>query len=474
MHVTCPASTPIAANNPTNAATAYLELLPPSGLTDILAMQASILSGSQVTCGNQIVPPAHRNATAQDMNEIVAGAENLALREIALLTRFDRFKYPREPKIPARSRTTAATHLQKFCHFIDGYCDNRGLRAADRFTRSSGLGPLTLSIGAAIFRGSLRNGHSPAPILEIGAGQRLVAGALKQHLFGAAIKTCEFSPIYAELQEAIDEELPSGFIDDVTLPRDSFELVFSLFGSLYGRDQVRILQNVVNSLRVGAEAFLMWKPKWLWLNRENDRLSALAFRWPSVFQRGGLDLTIVENFHSETVGSLKGTSIHALWARKRKDTVHVHDLFKETQEMDRQLDADRNKYPDDYKPTVRLSQHGPYLPSSIFNTGKLEPLVEQIIGAICEELGVEATTLEHVLTGTDLSICKDAGEEIARRNIANYVITEMPRDRFHAGVPLTTLVCNEMRTAIHLLHSGLTQPEYIDQCVQTLQQLTRL
>lgn len=473
MLTTCPASPPAAANNPTNATAAYLELLPPSGLTDILTIQASILSGSQADCGNRIVPPVHYDATAQDLDKIVAGAENLALQEIALLTRFDGFQYPREPNIPAWHRTTAATPLQKICRFIDGYCDDRGLKEADGFTHSSGLGPLTLSIGAAVFRNSIRNGHSPAPVLEIGAGQRLAARALKQHLFGDVIRTCEISPVYAELSGAIDEELPAGFIDDVTLPGDSFDLVFSLFGSLYGRDQVGILQNVIDSLRVGAETFLMWKPKWLWLNRENERLSALAMRWPSVFQRGGVDLTIVKNFHAETIGSLKGISIHALWARKRKDVVQVHDLFREVEELDRQSNADRNKRPDGYEPMVRLSQHGSYFPSSTFNAKRLKSLVQQIIGAVCEELGVEATRLEHVLTGTDLSTCKDSGEEIARHNIANYAIAEMSKSRLHAGVPLTTLVYNEIRTAINLLHSGITQPQYIEQSVQMIRQLTQ-
>lgn len=303
--------------------------------------------------------------------------ECAALTEQAL-----RFPYPRDPKLPFWRSSTINGVTQALRSLVGMYKDDRTLSQADDITRYTAFGPLTSAVERALVRHRLRGDEGGAPVLEIGAGQRLVAAGLKA-IHGNAIFLHEVSPAYAQLQGAIDVMMPAAGIDHAWVPKDYFELIYSYYGSMYGDDQIQILDKVVSGLKVGGEALVMWKFGW-----KHNYWAELIRRQSAYLQQNGLDISI----HSDGVSISGGLieALHAVWVRKRSDQVDVSSLFERVETRDQQKVALAPA-------TMRLSSDGPYFPVGDLSLGDLEIVVDRMVLAACEVMRMEPRVVEESL-----------------------------------------------------------------------------
>ena len=313
----------------------------------------------------------------------------LALKECESLTRHAAyFKNPTLPPTEGRIISTAWTWVQRLRGLVSAFNDTRTLKETNPFTMHGPLGPLPMAVERAIARHGARGNIGIAPILEIGAGQRLVAAGLKM-LYGDAIALHESSPTYAERFGNLLQPLPAASIEDAALPENTFELAYSFYGSIYAKDQVRVLNNVVKSLRVGGEFLLMWKTSF-----RNNALARLAYRWPAVFAMGGLDIeTECDTF--KAFSDLE--KIHVVWGRKCNDEVNVAALFEEAR-LHHALYKGA-PYPTSVRRQIRLSRDGPYIPCDHVSDYDLIDMMAQMIERAAAMLKVSGIELHRAIIG---------------------------------------------------------------------------
>lgn len=179
---------------------------------------------------------------------------NLAVNEAVSILKFNKeFQYP-QIAIPISHHSTASSRWQGVRKSLGLFYDNRSIQNAETYCAASPLGSLPLAVARAVGRANLEGGlNNPASILEIGAGQRRVSAGIKA-VFGDIVINSEIAPAYS-MQPGIDRELPASGIDDAELGVGNFDLIFSIFGNLYGKDQLRILGKVIDGLKSGGGIF---------------------------------------------------------------------------------------------------------------------------------------------------------------------------------------------------------------------------
>ena len=368
--------------------------------------------------------------------------QGLALAELGELIEFRRtFQYPVAPGLPLFRRGTSSGALQFFRRLL-AYNDIRELSDSDEYVRTTGLGSLKFAVDRAIARHTMRERTGGAPVLAIGAGQRLTEHVLKT-LYGDQVTMHEVSPRFARTQDAVDVEVAEAKIEDAVLPPASFEFAYSIMGSYYAKDQIDVLQRVVDGLRVGGELFLMWP----W-NMRNRYHAGLVDRWSGFFHHKGLDIG-VKKFTEDGFNPFKNPRMILIWARKGSADVDVGAAFQVVAELDKVgLVGGEVKYP----PVFRLAMGGSYFGAHVMTQQNLVPVVESMVDIVCKAYKTDPGTLLYKMSGRNVDGI--AGEE-ARHELAQLLIGEQ-RFKLKDNVPLTTTILSSLSPALAILDTDST------------------
>lgn len=377
-------------------------------------------------------------------------AQELAAAEFRHLNVFLReFKYPKL-KLWRRIGCTAKGWRQMVNFLtIANYNQHRELNEARDFCDFSAMGPLPLAVHRAVQRNTARGRSNPTPLLEIGAGLGGVAGGLKV-LLGDWITIDEIAPRYPLWlgTDPIDMRYPPAVIEKAVLPADHYELVYSIYGSFYSDDQLAVLQNMMNTLRVGGEALSMWHgPK-------NQVLADLTNEHQPVFQDGGMDIFANSVL---TDNSLRSSDyIRVVWARKRRENVDVRAMFREAGEL---------KEPPK-PPALRLSIDGPYFSGLLYAHEYLEGVIAEMIKEFSAYVRVDhdnadISTLYHKLADADVKRGED--ENAVLKKFSKHILDKIS-DKLISGMPLTIALLYQLHQVFPVLQSNLTvQQRYVQE-----------
>lgn len=390
-----------------------------------------------------IVPPIVRGLAVSEVNPV---NETLRRETAGLLVEKRDFKKP--DITPPRSMNpgeTAATFAQRFKSATIGYNDVRDLDAANIFTFGTPIGMLPLAAQRAVRRNEHRIGGAyPARILEIGAGHRFTAAGLKK-LFGDQIQIYEISPVYfRSTPNSVDVEMPEAFIENAFLPENSFEFIYSIFGSFYGKDQISILQKVIDSLLVGGEAFLMWK-----VGLKTTGLYQLTRRWPTIFQQAGLDITVQYRVAGDYIP--RDEEVFSVSFRKRQLSVDVQKAFKTAEDYDSKYpDVTWGRYPVGSHPNIRFVTEGPFFPGQIFSDRYLNLAGAIAVDSAADAVGMPLKDLFWTISGENAKDCTPlaCASDIAERLLE-------PKDLMD-GTPLSVLVARRLYPAVYAAKYGMT------------------
>ncbi len=316
---------------------------------------------------------------------------SLAIDEAVSILKFNKeFQYP-QIAIPKSYHSTTSSRWQGIRKSLGLFYDKRSIQNAETYCTASPLGSLPLAVARAVGRANLEGGlNNPASVLEIGAGQRRVSAGIKA-VFGEMVINSEIAPAYS-MQSGIDRELPASGIDDAELGIGNFDLIFSIFGNLYGKDQLKILGKVVNGLKSGGEFFLMWKPTIgnLLLHRQIRRNREMLFRY---------GLALSSDILISSAMALPEILI-IIWGQK----FHAGEFTEETALKDHQ----------GANPAMRLSSQGNYLTVEDIEKATLENIAAKMLMAGCGYIGISPAELRNkVFAATDKSD-EDALAEMAR------------------------------------------------------------
>lgn len=393
-----------------------------------------------------IVPPIVRGLAVSKVNPV----NGTLRRETAgLLVEKRGFKKPDiMPPGGMNPGETAATFAQRFKSATIGYNDVRDLGAVNIFTFGTPIGMLPLAAQRAVRRNRQRIGDTyPARILEIGAGHRFTAAGLKK-LFGDQIQIYESSPVYFRgTPNSVDIEMPEAFIENAFLPENSFEFVYSIFGSFYGKNQILILQKIVDSLLVGGEAFLMWK-----VNSKTIRWSQLVKRWSAIFQQAGLDITVQYRVAGDYIP--RDEEIFLVSLRKRQLSVDVQRAFKAAEDYNSKYPGVAwSRYPAGFHPNIRFVTGGPFFPGQIFSNSYLNLAGAIAVNSAADAVGIPLRDLFWVLSGENP---KDCTPLACASGIAEKLLE--PEDLM-SGTPLSILVASRLYPAVYAAENGMTLAE---------------
>ena len=366
----------------------------------------------------------------------------LALAELGELIEFRRkFRYPAAPDLPLFRRGTSSGALQFFRRLL-AYNDIRGLSDSDEYVRTTGLGSLKFAVDRAIARHTMRERTGSAPVLTIGAGQRLTELGLKT-LYDDQVTMHEVSPRFARTQGAVDVEVAEDKIEDVVLPPASFEFAYSIMGSYYAKDQIDVLQRVVDGLRVGGELFLMWP----W-SRQNRHHAGLVDRWSGFFHHKGLDIG-AKTFTEDGFNPFKNPRMILVWARKGSADVDVGAAFQVAAELDKVgLVGGQVQYP----PVFRLAMGGSYFGAHMVTQQNLVPVVESMVDIVCKAYETDPGTLLYKMSGRRMNgiACEEARHELAQLLIGEQ------RFKLKDNFPLTTTILSSLSPALAILDTDST------------------
>lgn len=409
-----------------------------SAITNVMAMRTNHITQTWKVPANVLEGWNSDDASRADVEPLQFMQEqDIALSEFSRLIDFKRnFEYPSTPELPFFRRGTASGPLQLLRRFI-AFNDTRSLLESDTYTRSTGLNSLALATERAIARHQARGVEGGAPVLTIGAGQRVTEQGLKV-LYGDAISIHEVSPRFSRTKDAVDVEVSESRIEEAALPASSFELAYSIMGSYYAKDQVDVLQRVVDSLRVGGELFLMWP-----LGSRNKYNAILVDQWSGVFHEKGLSIgasLLVE----ESFNPFGEPKIIGIWATKVGADVDVRDAFDEAGKLSRE----GNRKGDAASQAVfRLTANGSYFGAQMMTNKHLAPLVESMIDMICVSYSTDSKTLLHKMTGIDVD---EMSSEVARLKLAESLVKNN-RSALKGNYPLTQKILRELSRALAIL-----------------------
>lgn len=399
-----------------------------------------------------IVPPIVR-AGDEGAHETFAMAATAAIAEAGLLTEVAKSgPYPRVSGEERFGFPTASGFRQFVKFILFSFNDVRTLDEARSFFTYSPLGPLVFGAARAIGRHRLRGLSGPADLLEIGAGQRFVPAGLHA-VFGEQVRISESSPVYASTRGGIDVELPAASASSASLPENAFELSYSIFGSIYSSNQLAILRKVVSSLKVGGEAYLMWKSSFT-----NSHMAALARSYPNLFTAGGLDLSVIDMFDLDiSIRDKKGENVFIVWARKRAENVDVSGLFAK---------ATRTKGPSgDGTRTIRLSLDGPSFSARDWAAPSVvEPVVDGMVASFLDAADLPASEAYFYRIGKRLPA--GTGEEQARRLLVGATMRELPGESLAMHLPLSSATMAYLHPVLEVAGSGVSVPR-LTQTIQT-------
>jgi hypothetical protein len=313
------------------------------------------------------------------------------------------------------------------------------------------LGPLPFAIQRAMQRNNARGADSPVLVLEIGAGHRFVAAGLKAH-FGDQLHMHEVSPKYGALDGVIDRVFPPAKILDAELPADSYELIYSIYGSYYSGKQLDVLQKVVDAVRVGGEIFLMWKGSF-WDFR-NELRGDLINSWAAAFSGRGLDLAVEhDNFGTR----LEPEVAHVVWARKLRREVDVRSMFREARTLQKRYrGASVDDLPEDLLPRMRLGYENLYFPAMLFEEHHLNQMIGNMLKVCCDTMGIDFTELERKVLDPKAPSVDEAS---ARDMMVRYMTTEIGLKHLMSNVPMASIVLKLVSKVVPHLGSNATIPE---------------
>ncbi|HLD46102.1 MAG TPA: hypothetical protein VJC18_11770, partial [bacterium] len=272
----------------------------------------------------------------------------------------------------------------------------------------------------------------PAPLLEIGAGNRLVPMGLKD-LFGDALHITELAPRYSSTKRGVDRELPAATIDRADLPRSAFELAYSFFGTYYSNRQLVVLQKLADSLKVGGEFFGFMKP-----NGTNRRLMELVARWPMIFYKGGLELVIEDHYFGTPP---IGEPALVVSARKCAESIDVGQLFDQARRADKK-GGEHEHLSLVSDPSIRLTLDGPR--TALSQAEELLPqLIQQVVRWFCQTYKKNPAQLYYQMTGERLvlqSADEPERETLGMQAIVDDLLSLDGLQKLICGVPLTTML----------------------------------
>ncbi|MBI2344411.1 MAG: hypothetical protein HYV02_08785 [Deltaproteobacteria bacterium] len=335
--------------------------------------------------------------------------------------------------VPRQTRSSAATLSQWFWKGLDRYHERRTLDDAIHLTMGAPCGPLPLAVERALTR--MEPGKA-APVLEIGAGQRLVAAGLKA-LFGDRIFLAEVSPKFTGIPNVIDLELAQTPIENCRLPANTFQFIYSLFGSYYARDQIALLGNVLQSVMVGGEAFLITRN-----NRRFRRLSEAVTQHHADASRFGIAMACQEWWHDD--GSRFGVRYGSVWLKKlAEDADLLAYLAACLMQLHRPLPASSPPP----SPIVHLCTEGPALPSEEVPDAQRQAITAALIETSLHAWNLSRDTFCYKVSQT-------TGDEVFAAIVAQCVqwSTQSPH------IPLTTIIRVLLDQVYAIRDSDLTLP----------------
>lgn len=392
-----------------------------------------------------VVKPIGKSGEPVFSNDRLQSATQMASVEFDRLIFHRRhLKYPQPKLWPAKPGATASGLFQQVWKRAFGYHDVRTLDDVRTYFDISSIGPLPLAVDRAAFRHFIRAEGGPAPVLAVGAGHRYVEAGLDA-MFGDAITIHESSPKYVtigdEYEDPVDVEYPPAVIEKADIPNNYFELAYSVFGSFYSRDQKAVLQRVVDGLKVGGEAFLMWKA--YSHNFITHSLAQIVNKAPVVFRDGGLDIAVQGIDAGSRIGM--GVPSYLVWARKRREEVDVRALF----------DAAAKPDPDPAPVQVRMSMDGPYFSGLLNDRTSVTRVVKMMIRRFAEDLGADIATLHHKLIGKE----HGGTEADACRSLAQAIVGDERFRMVSRGAPITIAVMDYLDEVYSVLDRDTTVPE---------------
>ncbi len=388
---------------------------------------------------------------------IIEGAAHLMVLTDGLVLAGHRtgFRYPTAPKAPFLNWRTSSWRAILFGIFTygSGLRDDRRLDGIDELTRHTEMGPLTLAVDRAIQRNLKRGVTEPAQILEIGAGQRFVPWGIKR-IFGDKVRIHELSLVYGGLENGVDETFPAGGIDSANLPPETFEFVYSNFGSYHGKDQLAILQMVVSSLKEGGEAYLMWPH-----NSKTDKMADLIRKHPLIFQEAGLDIAVSTRSESHFDD---GTFYFVSLQKRERGVDDIKKIFERAGALP---SAAGN---------LRVSLNGPYILRKDANEDFQNRMISIMAAALCRLFGINIQTMEYKLT-EKRSDSADSSMEMVIRRVRLYLQKKM---KLGGREPLSIMVARFIGQIIPTLNSGATVEDMIRETqlatAKDLESLSRL
>jgi len=121
----------------------------------------------------------------------------------------------------------------------------------------------------------------------------------------------------------VDQVIRPSSIEKARLLRDHFEIAYSIQGSMHSRDQIGTLQKIVDSLRIGAEFFLMWEilDPYGGMDPLLQKMAECVAQMPSLFRSHGLEI-------SANTRELSSGAIQTMvWGRKWARRIKVRKIF---------------------------------------------------------------------------------------------------------------------------------------------------
>ncbi len=328
---------------------------------------------------------------------------------------------------------TAHGLLQRAKQLTMGFNDVRQLSEANKFTGSTALGVIPSAVERAMARARL-GGAKQANILDIGSGNRLVPWSLKR-LYGDAIRTHELSPVYAQVPDAIDVELPAGKIQDVELPTGAYDLVYSIVGSYYAVRQLGVWDNVLNSLAIGGEAFLVWKANLI--NRwARYRIESHA----RTLQQMGIDVSFI-TLNVENADFRK-ESYSTIWLRKRAETSRLQEIIRG---LPLKAESNHGLHP------IRFALTGPYMSELYFGSYAVKAALRPIISDFAKLIGISLPELAYKLRGKKVPGTAKDPDEFAIELISEGIIDNS--HKLHDGIPLSVSAIAYMSKVITVINS---------------------
>jgi len=323
------------------------------------------------------------------------------------------------------------------------YYTHRGLQRSNYYTVLSPFGLIHENFDASVEQsGSIT-------YLGIGIGDGNLEANLKDRL-GNNIGIAAFSkvPLAEEMgslnqeRRVVDYELEAGDMNDVQIPRRFFDRIVSVYGSIYSKNQIDVLQKLFNALKVGGEAFFMMHLR----PHDNNILVQVLRHTSSYFRAMGVDIVVTPDHNIDIEAYV--------YMRKTRDVeLDFNKLLEEASEIaGRMQDGyDLHYFSRYFLSDGRIADVRPLFRATKDDSGKsmtfseLRAVMAEKIDLVASHYGLDpqliVQKMEHSVDG-----------ESARQFLAEWLIANEPGilEDLEAGFPVEDL----MRTKILLMDNS--------------------